>query len=442
MEPIKILFTRLLLWSAQQIVRRYRPTVIGVTGSVGKTSAKEAIYTVLSKKLTVRRNLKSYNNDFGVPLTVIGSASGGRSVLKWAGVVFQAVALLLFRRFYPKVLVLEMGVDRPGDLKKLTKRFPCNIGVVTAIGTQEPVHVEFFRDATHLVKEKTIMVAHLSRNDVAVLNRDDPRVWEMRKATNAKVISFGFHAEADVRASDLLMGQTLPDPTSPTLGGIHFKLHAKGSVIPVDLPGVLGAHQVFPALIAAAIGLHVGMHLVEIAEALKSYQSPPGRMRLIPGVKQTLIIDDSYNASPAAVIAALETLAQFEMVGRTIVVLGNMAELGKESETAHAEIGRKVLDVAEVLVTVGDLGKEIARSAERAGMSRDVIFTFDHSAEAGRFLQDHLQPLDVLLVKGSQSMRMEKIVKELMTEPLRAQELLVRQEPSWLKRDEGVSSQT
>ena len=113
MEPIKILFTRLLLWSAQQIVRRYRPTVIGVTGSVGKTSAKEAIYTVLSKKLTVRRNLKSYNNDFGVPLTVIGSASGGRSVLKWAGVVFRRCTLL-FRRFYPKVLVLEMGVDRPG----------------------------------------------------------------------------------------------------------------------------------------------------------------------------------------------------------------------------------------------------------------------------------------------------------------------------------------
>jgi UDP-N-acetylmuramyl pentapeptide synthase len=255
----------------------------------------------------------------------------------------------------------------------------------------------------------------------------------MRKETRAKVTSFGFHADAELRASDLLMGHQLPDPTSPTLGGIHFKLHAQGSVIPVDLPGVLGAHQVLPALIAAAVGLHMGMHLVEIADALKSYQSPPGRMRLIPGIKQTLIIDDSYNASPAAVAAALETLAQFEMAGRTIVALGNMAELGKGSETAHAEVGRMVVDVADMLVTVGDLGKEIARSAERAGMSRDVIFTFDQSTEAGRFLQDRIQPLDVLFVKGSQSMRMEKIVKELMAEPLRARELLVRQEPTWLK---------
>jgi UDP-N-acetylmuramyl pentapeptide synthase len=194
---------------------------------------------------------------------------------------------------------------------------------------------------------------------------------------------------------------------------------------------------VYASLAAAAVGLKYGMNLVEISQALKAFKVPKGRLNIVKGIKNTIIIDDTYNSSPQSCTAALEIVSRIELpVGaKKFAILGDMLELGSLSEKSHLEIGRQVYkNKISKLIIVGERSRDIARGAEKAGMSKDNIFHFAFSDEAGRFIQEQINQSDLILVKGSQGMRMEKIVKEIMAEPLRAKELLVRQDNGWLKK--------
>ncbi|MBU0649081.1 UDP-N-acetylmuramoyl-tripeptide--D-alanyl-D-alanine ligase [Patescibacteria group bacterium] len=433
---MKKIVQNILGFLAKQIINKYKPKIIGITGSMGKTSSKEAVFAVLSAKHRVRRNIKNYNNEIGVPLTVIGESSALKSVWRWSGIFWRALQLLIFKdEAYPQILILEMGADRPGDIKYLTNMARCDVGVVTTIA---PVHVEFFKDIKGVIREKQIMVDHLAHDRLAILNYDDRNVWEMSRGVKTKVLSFGFFEGADIRAVEY-SNKFIPDQARPEteIAGVTFKLIYNGNVVPVNLPAVLGKAHVYAALVGAACGIHFGVNLVDIAEALKNYQAPRGRMRIIKGIKNTWLLDDTYNASPLATLTAIHALAELGIYesGRRWAVLGDMLELGSFTEKGHFDVGKRIGEMGiDYLVTVGEKAKDTAKAAQEHGISQDHIYSFGSSPEAGRFLQDRVQENDVILVKGSQGMRMEQIVKELMAEPLAAGDLLCRQDETWLKK--------
>ncbi len=411
---------KLLAYFARKIIKKYKPKIIGITGSMGKTSAKEAVYAVLESKFNVRKNIKNYNNEIGVPLTIIGVETGGRSPIQW-GIIFSKALELIFGldKNYPEVLVLEMGADKPGDIEYLINNFPVDIGVVTKIG---PTHLEAFKTVENIAKEKQKIVTYLDKDKTAILNCDDDLVREMHKKIKAKILFFGHGEESNIRSVDLAyQGDGLD------LAGIKFKIAYGGSTVPVLLPGVVGAHQINSALVGASVGVALGMNLIEIADGLKNYEAPKGRMKLIKG-KNTLIIDDTYNSSPRAATAAVETLAQLQIgqVLRKVAILGDMLELGDYTEEAHKKLGIKVAEKGiDVLLCVGANSQFIAEGAKSKGFAEEKIKTFSDSNILANEINSIIKDNDLILVKGSRGMHMELVVKSLMLEPEKAQELLV-----------------
>lgn len=425
------LLEKILFILAKLTLAKYKPKIVGITGSVGKTGAKEAIYLVLSSKFRCFRNIKSYNNEIGVPLTVLGRESAGKSFWGWLKIFLWGAALVIFPLRYPEVLVIEMGVDKPNDMDYLLSLFRPHLAVLTAIG-RIPVHVEFFKGPEELGKEKAKLILGLGEKDTAILNYDDEKVREFSDQTKAHVLSFGFSQKADVWADKITFSE---ERINGIPKGFIYKLHYRQDVVPQRLPYVFGKHQIYATLAATACGLALDMNLVEISENLKKFKSSPGRMNLIKGIKGTWILDDSYNSSPDAAKAALEVLGELEVKGKKIAVLGDMLELGKWTEEGHREVGKEASRVADVLCVVGSVSKFISDEARRQDMAQDRIFEFRDPISCGKFIQEKiLKPHDLVLVKGSQAIRTEKTVKELMAEPLKARELLVRQEEEWERR--------
>ena len=423
---------------AKIILFRYKPRVIGITGSVGKTSAREAIYAVLSPNFKVRRNAKNYNNEIGVPLTIIGDdLEAGRSIVNWLKIFIRAFWLILKKdRNYPKILILEMGVDKPGDMKYLNSIVKCDIGVITMVG---PVHIEFFGSINKIKKEKAELIRYLNSKGWAILNYDNKEARDIKNLSRVKVLTYGLEDKADIVAKEINFnfsdtGKISQYSSVNSLYNINFKLSYKGSFVPVILEGVIGKNAIYAALAGASVGIAMGLNLVEVAESLKQFRNPKGRMSLLKGIKHTLIIDDTYNASPQAVKAALEIAKRIPLApkARFFAVLGDMLELGKRSEREHYKIGQYCAQLGvNKLITVGERSRDIDRGAQESGMLRDNIFHFGDSKIAGKFIQDRIRKGDLILVKGSQGMRMEKIVKEIMADPLHADKLLVRQGREW-----------
>ncbi len=415
------------------VVKKYKPFIIGVTGSVGKSSTKEAIYTVLKKHFNVRASYKNYNNEIGLPLTILGKFSAVKSFLGWLMIFWHGFLLIVFKKSdYPKILILEMAADHPGDIAYLLKIAPPQIGIITAIG---PTHLEFFKTIENVSKEKSLIVTSLKPHQWAVLNADDKAVMALRSKISAKVLTFGFSEKADIRVVDLSLSQKLIE-NKLKIQGLNFKLRYSGSVLPITLLESVADYQVYAILAAATVGLILDLNLLEIAEALEDFKTLPGRMKVLAGRNQSLIIDDSYNSSPKAVEKALETLAKIKISpeARKWVVLGDMLELGEVSEKAHREIGEMVAKVGcQYLIAVGQFSKEIIEGAKMGGMKLDQLFSFSDSLTAAKFLVDKIKIGDLILVKGSQGIRLERLVKEIMAEPEKAKELLVRQEDEWME---------
>ncbi len=417
----KLLKTILRIF-AKLTLARYQPRVVAITGSVGKTSTKEAIVMVLKTKFSVRGSFSNYNNEIGVPLTIIDEPSGGRNPFAWLWIFIKA-KLKLISTDYPQVLVLELGTDRPGDIGYLVDMVGrIDTAVITSIGIS---HLEFFQSPEALAKEKLSLIRKLPKTSTAVLNFDSPKIHEGSSQTKANVISFGF-SETDLMISDVQIIK------SGNTYGVNFKIHYNGNVVPFFLPEALGKPAVYAATAAVAVGLSFGMNLVEISEALKNFQAPSGRLRLIEGIKHTKIIDDTYNAAPDSTTAALEVLHQIA-TGRKLVAIGEMAELGSKSESGHREIGAKIIEnQIDLVFLVGSKTKAIQDELKSRQFAGRVMW-FETSDSARIPIQDALLENDTILVKGSQSARMEKIVKELMADPESAERLLVRQSDKWLK---------
>lgn len=430
---MRSLLVSLLSWLAAAIVAKYRPTVIGITGSVGKTSTKDAVFAVLSHRFRVRRSRKNYNTEFGLPLTVIGVDSPGRNPIGWIGVLLRGAGLLLFREAYPEILILELGVDRPGDMARHLGVVRPAIGVLTAIS---PAHLSQFPSFDDYAAEKDQLIAALPADGLAVVNADVPRAAAARSAAPCPTVTFGLAPEADLRAVALEPKLDRPRGSDGiAVTGMTFKASWQGQAVPVFLREAISAPAAGAALAAVAVGMRLGMNLLDCVEGLDTFVPPPGRMRVLPGIKYTTLIDDTYNSSPLAAVEALRTLAAIELDedDRRIAVLGDMLELGPASERLHKDVGADVhRHRVDLLVTSGERARDIARGARDAGMAAEAVQQFGTPEEAGKWLQGQLKIGDVVLVKGSQGARMEKVVKELMAEPLRAPHVLVRQEPPWL----------
>lgn len=436
MNTLRALFKKtivfLLTLEAKAILRKYKPHVVAVTGSVGKTSTKDAVYSVLAPHVFVRKSEKSFNSEVGIPLTILGRPNAWNNPLRWAENLIDGLVLIFFTSEYPEWLILEVGADRPGDISSVAKWLSIDIAIITRLPDM-PVHVEFFESPEEVVQEKASLLRGLKPDGVFIANADDPTVLGLRDRVPGQAMTYGFSLGSDVKGGNLSL---LSDPSG---GGLPVGIAADisyedtGEKGEVRVLGTVGAQAVMPLLAALAVGKVLKFPFAESLRALSSHVPPPGRMRLIPGLKGTLIIDDTYNASPAATAAALDALTLMGS-GRTIAVLGDMLELGRFSVEQHKEIGKRAASICTLLITVGFRARDIAEGALGAGMPESAIFQFEDAQKAGKYLEDLLQAGDVLLIKGSQSTRMERAVEEIMLEPERAEELLVRQEAEWKRR--------
>lgn len=353
---------------------RFSTRIIGVTGSVGKTSTKELIHAVLSSKYRTLKSKGNQNNEIGLPLT-----------------------LLNLRRHHQRV-VLEMGMYTQGEISLLCELARPHIGVVTMIG---PVHMERVGSMEAIVAAKQELVESLPPGGTAVLNKDDARVMSMAAHTPARIFTYGLDNSADIWADNI---------HSMGLDGIRFTLHHHPyESMNLRVP-LLGRHSVHTSLRAAAVGLVEGMSWDEIAAGLRD-NTAQLRLVAVPGPNDSIIVDDTYNSSPDSAMAALNLLR--DLSGRKIAVLGDMLELGLVEEASHRLVGRRAADVADILIAVGPRGRWIGEEALAIGMPAANVAIVESAEMAAAALRELIVQGDIVLVKGSYGMRMDRIVAAL-----------------------------
>jgi UDP-N-acetylmuramoyl-tripeptide--D-alanyl-D-alanine ligase len=373
-DPLKALQRVAKFWR-----KKLNVEVIGITGSVGKSTTKEVVAEVLSRRYSTLRNKGNLNNEIGLPLTMLSLTEQHERA------------------------VLEMGFYVPGEIKFLCDLALPRIGVVTNIGT---VHASRAGTQEEIARGKSELVQALPENGYAILNYDDPLVKDMAGQTRAHVFFYGMENVVDLWADNV---------ESLGLEGIRFLLHYRqeknrpAEVLQLRVP-MIGRHSVQTALRAAAVGLVDGLTWQEIVSGLRSASN---ELRLIAVRTQNgaLILDDTYNASPESMLAALNLLHDLE--GRKVAVLGDMLELGPYEQRGHEMVGIRAAEVVDELVTLGERGRMIAKAALEAGLPANKITILDEAEQAIQFLQPNLKPEDVVLVKGSNLMRMDRIVSAL-----------------------------
>jgi UDP-N-acetylmuramoyl-tripeptide--D-alanyl-D-alanine ligase len=397
---------RLLAWLlgvvAAAVLRRYRPIVVVVTGSVGKTTTKDLIASVLATRFRLQATKGSSGGELGVPATVLGNRRG-RSPWQRALVLVDGLRLLGRRRKpFPELLVLEMAAGRPGELERLTRRIQADVAVVTNV---RPVHRQYYSGFDAIVHEKSWPIRRLRRGGAAVLNAADPASQALAGLASGRVIAYG-ESSADVWLEDLVLGM---DGASAVL-----RVRRPGSAEPERYAlksHLLGAHQLSGLQAAVAAGLALGVPPDQALAAVADFEPASGRLRALRGAGGLVVHDDCYNASPQAVLDALDVLARFPPP--RWAVLGDMAELGPEAETGHRSVGHAVAGRADVLVAVGREAGWIADAAIESGMNADDVLR-EPAAEVAAHTVASRMRAGTVLVKGSAVMRLETVVAALL----------------------------
>jgi UDP-N-acetylmuramoyl-tripeptide--D-alanyl-D-alanine ligase len=409
---MKSFFRKKLEWLlailARATINKYQPSIVGITGTVGKTSTKEAIYAVLKDLRSVRASRGNFNNEIGFPLTILGDYGQIGGIFFWCGVICRSIWGLVVRQKYPEILILEYGIQKPGDMRYLLDIAKPNIAVMTALG-DIPAHLEFFANPENLIREKAKLLEAVPAIGFAILNDDDEAVAGLDEKTRAHIMRFGYSSGADVRITSFEYLMTEERPF-----GIAFKLNYGGSFVPLRFANILGKSHSYASAAAMCLGLIFGGNLVRISENLSNhYVSPKHRMMLIAGINKSFIIDDTYNASPLSMRASLDALGAIK-AKRKIGILGDMLELGKFSLQAHESIGMLVGESADLLITVGPQAKFIAEAAASAGgMSAKNVKSFDSVDDASVFAKNLLRAGDLVLVKASRGIGLDKLVEKI-----------------------------
>ena len=349
--------------------------VVGITGSVGKSTSKEAIASVLSQRYVTLKSAANLNNEIGLPLNVLK---------------------LTTKHQYA---VLEMGFYVPGEIAQLCEMARPQIGLLTNIGT---VHAERAgsQEAIALGKGELVEALPPAPEGIAILRYDDPLIRPMKSRTKAKVFYYGTSPAADLWAGSV---------ESLGLEGVRFRLSYKNETVPLQIP-MIGRHSVETAMCAAAVGLVEGLSWDEIIRGLQENTTP---LRLVATHTENgaLVLDDTYNASPESTLAALDLLG--DLPGRRIAVLGDMLELGQYEQAGHQSVGVRAAQVADILLTLGPRAHIIAESAAQAGMKRAAIHEYDEIGSVSDWLKQNLGAGDVALIKGSHGLRMDQIIATL-----------------------------
>jgi UDP-N-acetylmuramoyl-tripeptide--D-alanyl-D-alanine ligase len=363
--------------------RGLRGPLVAITGSNGKTTTKEMCASILSVSTPCLKSEGNLNNQFGLPLTLLRRSESDRAA------------------------VVELGMNHRGEIAALAAIARPTVGVITNVGT---AHIQYLGDRDRIAREKGDLLVQLPAEGAAVLNADDPRVEAQAERTSARIVRFGLGPGADVRAE-----------RAEVLGarGFRFQLAAPEGRIGAEVRG-LGEATLANALAAAAAALAAGAPLSDVAEGLAHHQEMKGRLerRDLPG--DAVLIDDSYNANPQSMEAALRGLVQAKGPGRGLAVLGEMGELGEFAERAHAEVGRLAAGLGiDLLFALGAHARGLTGAAIEAGMAPDRVWVGEDCADLGARVKALLRPGDWVLVKGSRAARMERVVEELGAEGVR-----------------------
>ncbi|MEE3327394.1 MAG: UDP-N-acetylmuramoyl-tripeptide--D-alanyl-D-alanine ligase, partial [Myxococcota bacterium] len=351
--------------------------VVAITGSNGKTSTKELTYSILSASEPCLKNEGNLNNEFGLPLTLMRRESGHRAA------------------------VVEMGMNHRGEIARLVEIAAPNVGVITNVGT---AHIEYLGSIEEIALEKGDLIAGLSPGGTAVLNADDARVLAQRERGPERVLTFGRKTPADIRPEQIRF---------ETEGAFVFRLCTPLGDTEVRVRG-WAETTVENALAAAAAAVAAGSTLEEIQTGLDGFTAVPGRMQSLKMKTGAHILDDSYNANPQSVRNALETLARVKADGRAIAVLGDMGELGKDASWAHREMGRFTAETGtDLLFVMGEHAEELARAAIESGMPEENVSVCEQHGEIAQAITSLSRAGDWILVKGSRSMKMERVVQNL-----------------------------
>lgn len=410
MKFLKNLFTRYVIFQAKKLLQQRKPIIIAITGSVGKTTTKEALFHVLSPFFVTYKTEKSFNTPLGVALNICGIKKTGTHIFSWIQILLQVT-------FCPKpryeVLILEYGADAPGDIAQLLKIAKPQIGIVTAI---KRAHMEKnqFKNIESIEKEKASLLKSLPKTGLALINNDDPRTKKMTSPATTKTIG----AQGDIKIGLI----------KNTTTGIHFPIQVEGKKHSVHT-SVLGEFHAFPLSVSLFVAHHLGIPLPQALQKTKDFSLPPGRMNLLDGIRGSTLIDSSYNANPSSMEAALHVLKQFKTSGKKIAVLGTMNELGPYTNQEHRKLGEIAARTADIIVTVGSQSEIIAESARKKGTKN--VHSFSDSIQAGKFLRKIIQKNDIILLKGSQNnVRMEWAIKHILQKKSDISQLC-RQSAEW-----------
>lgn len=412
-----------------------RPQIIGVTGSVGKTSTREAIFSLLYSKFgnKVLQSPKNYNGDIGLPLTFLQEETGNSDIIAWIKIVIISIFKILndiFNKFrkkgnYPEHMIVEYGVDHPGEMDIQLKVAIPDIAVVTKIA---PVHTQEFINIKNIATEKSKIVKNLNKKSISILNFDDINVRNMAKSTKSKVIFFGKQTKkVHIGFSDI----------KETVSGIEFvvhdNMHNSKERLNVKLLGSYNAYIILPAI---AIGIELGISLKEAVEILRKYKPPKGRMRMLEGVNRSIIVDGSYNASPITMSSAIQSMKIFKNMNR-ILYLGDMRELGPLEESEHIQISKLISKYSDYAVLVGPcMEKFTVPELLKLNYPKNKIFSTLNSAQAGKHINKIIlskKRRSVIICKGSQNtIRLERGIKYFLSHKLNPNNELARQDLRWL----------
>ncbi|MBZ4686997.1 MAG: UDP-N-acetylmuramoyl-tripeptide--D-alanyl-D-alanine ligase [Clostridia bacterium] len=355
--------------------KQFRIPVVAITGSNGKTTTKDMVSSVLQQKFNIIKTEGNYNNEIGLPLTLLKIAEDTQAA------------------------VVEMAMRGLGQIKYLCEIASPDVGIITNIG---PVHYELLGSMENIAKAKGELIEGLPDNGLAIVNGEDTWCRRIASSFSGRIITYGFSKESAIRAEKIKLENF----------STSFELHFKEEKVNIHLP-LPGEHNVLNSLAAAAVGIYFGLSLQEIAQGLNSVKISSMRLEVTEGPRKSIIINDSYNANPVSVKASLNVLSNMSN-GRKIAVFGDMLELGQLAVEGHREVGKTVSQYKlDYLITVGNLAQEIAREAIRTGMPQERVYQFDETEAAAKILSKILIKDDIVLIKGSRSMKMEEILLRL-----------------------------
>lgn len=414
----------LLTLEAKAVLKRFKPKVIAVTGSVGKTSTKDATYTILKPLVNVIRNEKSFNGDIGVPLSILELPNAWSNSFKWIENSVRGGARLLQKKYAPYI-ILEVGADKPKDISSIAKWIKPHYAIFTRF-PEVPVHVEFFDSKEQVIKEKKSLATYTRKNGILILNHDDPHVLAMKDEFPHNVRTYG----EDIHATVRLVSFTV-EKKHGVYTGVGTIAH-KDQVHHFSIPRILAKTQILSTLPGIIIALEEGFDFEYACTGLSQIEPTHGRLSVIEGIGESTLIDDTYNSSPVAAMNALDVLASLPEAKRRIAVLGDMMELGSYAEEEHRKVGAYATRHTDILLTVGSRSKFIHDEAIK-NHAKNARF-FDTPEKAGEYIQEIVKEGDVVLFKASQSIRLERALKMCLKNESDAEIYLVRQDSEWQKR--------